>query len=45
MTATAWTMMLVTEILVTVVTVYFFVKVLRTPPKGEPDSFTENVSE
>lgn len=44
MTATAWTMMLVTEILVTAVTVYFFVKVLRTPPKSEPDSFTENDS-
>jgi len=38
-------MMLVTEILVTAVTVYFFVKVLRTPPKIEPDSFTENDSE
>lgn len=35
-------MMLVTEILVTVVTVYFFVKVLRTPPKDEPDSYTQN---
>ncbi|MCE2816529.1 MAG: hypothetical protein LW601_05060 [Cryomorphaceae bacterium] len=45
MTAAAWTMMLVTEILVTVVTVYFFVKVLRTPPKDEPDSFTQNDAE
>jgi hypothetical protein len=45
MTAAAWTMMLVTEILVTVVTVYFFVKVLRTPPKDEPDSYTQNDAE
>ena len=45
MTAPAWTMMLVTEILVKVVTVYFFVKVLRTPHKEEPDSYTQNDSE
>ena len=45
MTAAAWTLMLVTEILVTVVTVYFFVKVLRTPPKDEPDSYTQNDAE
>jgi len=38
-------MMLVTEILVTAVTVYFFVKVLRTPQKEEPDSYTQNDSE
>jgi hypothetical protein len=42
MTATAWTMMLVTQGLVTVITIYFFVKVLRTPPKAEPDSFSQN---
>jgi hypothetical protein len=45
MTTTAWAMMLVTDILVTVITVYFFVKVLRTPPKDEPDSFTQNDAE
>jgi len=45
MTTTAWDMMLVTEILVTVITVYFFVKVLRTPSKEEPDSFSHNDSE
>ncbi len=38
-------MMLVTEILVTAVTIYFFVKVLRTPPKDEPDSYTQNDAE
>jgi heme/copper-type cytochrome/quinol oxidase subunit 2 len=45
MTTTAWAMMLVTDILVTVITVYFFVKVLRTPSKEEPDSFSHNDSE
>lgn len=45
MTAAAWTMMLVTEILVTTVTIYFFVKVLQTPPKDEPDSYTQNDAE
>lgn len=42
MNSTALTMMLVTEIVVTAVTVYYFIKVLRTPPKPEPDSFKEN---
>ncbi|MEY2753322.1 MAG: hypothetical protein RLZZ570_1268 [Bacteroidota bacterium] len=45
MTAAAWTMMLVTEILVTAVTIYFFVKVLRNPPKDEPDSYASNDAE
>ena len=34
--------MLVTQGLVTVITIYFFVKVLRTPPKAEPVSFSQN---
>ncbi|CAN5566450.1 hypothetical protein BH10BAC1_BH10BAC1_04370 [soil metagenome] len=34
--------MLVTEVLVTAITIYFFVKVLKTPPKSEPDSFEDN---
>ena len=42
MNSSALIMMLVTEIVVTVVTIYYFVKVLKTPPKPEPDSFTEN---
>lgn len=42
MNSTALTMMLVTEIAVTLITIYYFVKVLRTPPKQEPDSFEEN---
>jgi hypothetical protein len=35
-------MMLVTEISVTLITFYFFVKILKTPNKQEPDSFSEN---
>lgn len=45
MNSTALTMMLVTEIAVTLITIYYFVKVLRTPPKQEPDSFTDNDDE
>jgi hypothetical protein len=41
MTTAAWIMMLTTEILVTVITVAFFVKVLRTPPKDDADD-TQN---
>jgi hypothetical protein len=42
MNSTALTMMLITEITVTCITGYFFYKVLKTPPKAEPDSYTEN---
>jgi len=42
MNSTALTMMLVTEITVTCITVYFFYRVLRTPPNAEPDSYSEN---
>lgn len=42
MNSSALIMMLVTEIVVTGFTIYYFVKVLKTPPKEEPDSFTEN---
>jgi hypothetical protein len=45
MSTAALTMMLVTEIVITLVTVYFFYKVLTTPPKPEPDSFSENDKE
>jgi len=38
-------MMLVTEIFVTIITVYFFLKILKTPSKQEPDSFSENDAE
>lgn len=39
------TMMLATEITVTLITLYFFLKILRTPNKQEPDSYSENDSE
>lgn len=45
MNSTALTMMLVTEITVTCITVYFFYRVLKTPPKAEPDSYTDNDDE
>jgi hypothetical protein len=38
----ALTTMVLAQGVVTVFTVYFFVLVLRTPAKPEPDSFTEN---
>lgn len=34
--------MVSTQLLVTVFTIYFFRKVLRTPPQPEPDSYDEN---
>lgn len=45
MSAEGLTMMLATEITVTLITAYFFFKILRTPKKQEPDSFSENDSE
>lgn len=34
--------MLLTYIIVIAVTGYFFYRVLRTPPKPEPDSYADN---
>ncbi|MBI2966846.1 MAG: hypothetical protein HYY40_03410 [Bacteroidetes bacterium] len=34
--------MVITEGIITCITAYFFWKVLITPPKPEPDSFTAN---
>ena len=45
MNSLALTVMLFTMISVTVVTIYFFIKVLNTPSKPEPDSFSENDDE
>lgn len=42
MNTSALTILLVTEITITAFTVYFFWKVVTTPPKAEPDSYTEN---
>jgi hypothetical protein len=42
MTTSALILMISVQVSVTLVTVYFFRKVLRAKPKPEPDSFTEN---
>ena len=34
--------MVVVQAAVVLITGYFFIKVLRTPPNPEPDSFSEN---
>jgi hypothetical protein len=38
-------MMVVTMVIVTSATAYFFWRVLKTPPKAEPDSFEDNDDE
>jgi hypothetical protein len=45
MNSSALIMMITTEVIVTLVTGYFFLRVLKTPPKSEPDSFIENDDE
>jgi hypothetical protein len=42
MSTSALITMVVTEVAITVITVYFFWKVLKTPPKPEPDSYVNN---
>lgn len=42
MNTAALIMMISVETAVTVLTAYFFVKVLTSKPKPEPDSFSEN---
>lgn len=42
MNTSALILMLITQVVVTCITVYFFVKVLRTPPRNEPDSYADN---
>ncbi len=42
MSNAALIMMVVTMSLVTGATLFFFWKVLKTPPKAEPDSFQNN---
>jgi hypothetical protein len=37
--------MIVVQVTVTVITAYFFMKVLRSPKKPEPDSYSENDDE
>ncbi|MCB9184383.1 MAG: hypothetical protein H6591_10725 [Flavobacteriales bacterium] len=42
MNGTALTLMVVVQATVLCITGYFFYRVLTTPPKAEPDSFSEN---
>lgn len=42
MNADALFMMIAAEGIITIVTIYFFVKVLTMPKKKEPDSYSEN---
>lgn len=42
MTTGALIMIIVVKLIFTAFTVYFFMKVLRTPPRVEPDSYSEN---
>lgn len=41
MNTIALIMMIATTSVVSVITIYFFIKILRTPPKDEPDSYSE----
>ena len=45
MNTSALIMMVGTILIVTLFTLYFFFRVLKTPPRPEPDSFTENDDE
>ncbi len=45
MSNSAFITMMVVQILVTVITGYFFYKVLTTPARPEPDSYSENDEE
>ncbi|MCW5909363.1 MAG: hypothetical protein KIS94_15970 [Chitinophagales bacterium] len=45
MNTTALIIMVSTMLLVASINAYFFVKVWRTPPRPEPDSFDENDDE
>lgn len=42
MNNSALILMIVTQVAVAAVTIYFFRKVLKSPPKPEPDSYSEN---
>jgi hypothetical protein len=42
MSTSGLTILLLAEGIITIATVYFFWKVLVTPPKAEPDSYSEN---
>lgn len=42
MKTSALIMMIFTEALITFLTIYFFIKVLKAKPKNEPDSYLDN---
>ncbi|MEO9510572.1 MAG: hypothetical protein ABJN84_12300 [Flavobacteriaceae bacterium] len=42
MNTSALVLMLFTTLLVTGMVIYFLIKVLKTPPKAEPDSYLDN---
>lgn len=42
MNTSAIILMVSTQVTVTAFTIYFFIKVLRTPQRPEPDSYDEN---
>lgn len=43
MSNSAMCMMIITEVLITVITIYFFWRVLKTPPKTEQDSLSDKI--
>lgn len=45
MNTSAIIMMVIVQAAVTIFTIYFFVKVIKTPPKPEPDSYEDNDDE
>ena len=45
MSASALTMLLISEGIIVAFTVYFFAKVMRTPKRPKPDSYSENDDE
>lgn len=42
MSNSAFITMIIVQVTVTIITGYFFYKVLTTPPRPEPDSYAEN---
>ncbi len=42
MNSSALTLMLVSEVVVTALTIYFFWRVLKAPHRPEPDSFSDD---
>lgn len=42
MTNSALILMILVQLSVTIITGYFFFKVLKTPPRHEPDSYIDN---